>query len=550
MTLPRGDEYNQAIQNPKIAFTDTELKSSLVETTPLGLPKPYSGGFTITYKLIHNQSGWAVRCFHRDIQDLQKRYQAVGNFLAKTKSQYFVQAQYLENGIKVNGKGFPIIKMQWLEGEPLNIYLSKNYTQRSKVEKLITDFIGLIAELEKYGIAHGDIQHGNIIVKNDKLYLIDYDGMFFPELASLTTNEIGHINYQHPKRSASHYNQNIDRFSAIIIYIGLKAVSINPNLWKRHDNSENILFKSQDYADLQNSILIQEISLIPELKPLIERLIGLCYLDFEKVPSLKDFLAGTFIYDKNIVGKISISRSQYLVLDGSKSSSILEHFGEKVEIVGRIDAFRSAKTRLGKPYVFLNFGVWPNQTFTLVVWSEGLAALQQNNISPESLKNKWISVTGVVSSYENKPQMTVEVAAQIQLLSNEEEAKSRLKLKPVTSNVGSTTIKKTADKEVDVFNSLYGNRPVTPQKNKVPVSNTSQNSNTPKTTYSNTPSQTTKTKTNTTTKSNSGNNGCVLPIILAVIGAIVIGAASNGKLWFVGAIGGGVLGAWVQNWFK
>lgn len=548
MTLPRGDEYNQAIQNPKIAFTDAELKSSLVETTPLGLPKPYSGGFTITYKLIHNQSGWAVRCFHRDIQDLQKRYQAVGNFLAKTKSQYFVQAQYLENGIKVNGKGFPIIKMQWLEGEPLNIYLSKNYTQRSKVEKLITDFIGLIAELENYGIAHGDIQHGNIIVKNDKLYLIDYDGMFFPELASLTTNEIGHINYQHPKRSASHYNQNIDRFSAIIIYIGLKAVSINPNLWKRHDNSENILFKSQDYADLQNSILIQEISLIPELKPLIERLIGLCYLDFEKVPSLKDFLAGTFIYDKNIVGKISISRSQYLVLDGSKSSSILEHFGEKVEIVGRIDAFRSAKTRLGKPYVFLNFGVWPNQTFTLVVWSEGLAALQQNNISPESLKNKWISVTGVVSSYENKPQMTVEVAAQIQLLSNEEEAKSRLKLKPVTSNVGSTTIKKTADKEVDVFNSLYGNRPVTPQKNKVPVSNTSQNSNTPKTTYSNTPSQTTK--TNTTTKSNSGNNGCVLPIILAVIGAIVIGAASNGKLWFVGAIGGGVLGAWVQNWFK
>lgn len=548
MILPRGDEYNVAVQNPKIAFTDADLKNSLVEETPLGLPKPYSGGFTITYKLSNSQKGWAVRCFHRDIQDLQKRYQAIGNFLTKTPSQYFVEAKYLSEGIKVNGKGYPVIKMLWLEGEPLNIFLTKAYTQKAKVEKLLADFVNLINELERFGIAHGDLQHGNIIVKNDKLFLIDYDGMYFPELASLKTNEIGHINYQHPKRSASHYDQYIDRFSAIVIYIGLKAISLNANLWKKYDNSENLLFKSQDFADLQNSKLIQELSAIPELKLLIERLVGCCHLDFEKVPSLKDFLSGNFSYNKNAIGTIAITRSQYEILDGRRSGSVLEHFGEKIEVVGRIDASKSLLTRTGKPYTFLNFGAWPAQTFTIVIWQEGLAALSANGISPSSLVGKWVSVTGVIASYGGKPQTVIELPTQIQVLANETEANQRLKFKPSPIIAPPTiTVKKVVDKEADVFNDLYKHKPVyTPPKPVV----TAQ----PKTTYKpptptyNSTSQTTKPATSS--KNSSDNNGCIVPIVCAVIGAIAIGAASNGKLWFLGAIGGGFIGAWISNAFK
>lgn len=546
MILPRGDEYNVAVQNPKIAFTDADLKSSSVEETPLGLPKPYSGGFTITYKLSNSQKGWAVRCFHRDIQDLQRRYQAIGNFLTKTPSQYFVEAKYLAEGIKVNGKGYPVIKMLWLEGEPLNIFLTKAYTQKAKIEKLLADFVNLINELERSGIAHGDLQHGNIIVKNDKLFLIDYDGMYFPELASLKTNEIGHINYQHPKRSASHYNQYIDRFSAIVIYIGLKAISLNANLWKKYDNSENLLFKSQDFADLQHSQLIQDLSAIPELKPLIERLVGCCHLDFEKVPSLKDFLSGNFAYNKSAIGTIAITRSQYEILDGRRSGSVLEHFGEKIEVVGRIDAVKSSTTKYGDPYTFLNFGVWPAQTFTIVVWQEGIAALKANGISPSSLVGKWVSVTGVIASYGNKPQTVVELGAQIQVLANEAEANQRLKLKPSIGNAPPTPqVKKVADKEANVFNDIYKDRKVyTPPKPVVTV--------TPKTTYKpptpsySSPSPTTK----RTTSSSSGNSGCVVLLIFALVGAIGISVAVSGTIWYAGAIGGGVLGSWIQNFFK
>ena len=123
MLLPRGDEYNAAVQNPKIAFIDPDLRVATVEKNPLGLPKPYSGGFTTTYKLLNGQRAWAVRCFTREISDLQRRYQAIENFISKNNSKYFVEAKYLCEGIRVNGKIYPIIKMQWLEGEPLNCLL-------------------------------------------------------------------------------------------------------------------------------------------------------------------------------------------------------------------------------------------------------------------------------------------------------------------------------------------------------------------------------------------------------------------------------------------
>lgn len=555
MLLPRGDEYNVAVQNPRIAFTDTDLKSGSVETTPLGLPKPYSGGFTITYKISNLQASWAVRCFHRDIQDLQKRYQSIGSFLSQNPSSYFVDAKYSAEGIKINGKGYPIIKMRWLEGEPLNIYLSIIYNQKAKVEKLLADFIQLMNELERFGIAHGDLQHGNIIVKNDKLHLIDYDGMYFPELASLRTNEIGHINYQHPKRSALHYNQYIDRFSAIVIYLGLKAISLKPSLWSKYENGENILFRSQDYADLQNSSLIQDLLSIPELKQLVERLIGCCYLDFDKVPSLKDFLSGNFNYNKSAAGTINITRSQYELIDGRKSGSILEHFGEKVEVIGKISAIKSARTKYGDPYTFLNFTYsWPDHTFTIVIWQEGIAALTAKGMSPTSLVGKFVSVTGIIGSYSGKPQMIIEQPTQIQILANESEANQRLKQKPINTTVPlPQQTKKVNDKEVDIFNALYKNKPVhTPPK---PTLATTSNSATtqkqathtqPTTTY-NSSSQ----ATNTSKSNNSGNNsGCIVPIIFAVLGAIFIGAASGGKLWFVGVIGGGILGLWIQSWFK
>jgi hypothetical protein len=454
MTLPRGNEYNEAVQNPQIAFIDNDLKISSVETTPLGLPKPYSGGFTITYKLLLNsQKSYAVRCFYRDIQNLQQRYKVIGDFLTRNRSRYFVEAKYLADGIRVNGKEYPIIKMHWINGDPLNIYLGKVFYQKEKIENILTDFLNLISELDRYGIAHGDLQHGNIIVKNDQLFLIDYDGMYFPELSHLKTNEIGHINYQHPNRLTSHYSQCIDRFSAIIIYIGLKAISINPNLWKTYDNGENILFCSRDFVDIQHSSLFQDLSKIPELKSLIEKLKSYCHFDFEKIPSLKEFISGNFVSEPPVITQPPYRpqsiRSQYPIFDVLETGNILEHFGEKIEVVGKISGKHLEGIYNGSPYMFLYFWLNPNQTFRLVFWKEGVTALRARGISASSLHGKYVSVTGVISSHNHNPQMIIESPQQIQILKGgEKEAKERLTYKnpvPPDQVLDDKTIKKLFD---------------------------------------------------------------------------------------------------------
>ena len=467
MPLPRGDEYLAAVQNPSTAFSDPELKVSTPEPDQFGIPKPYSGGFTTTFHLQNHSQHWAVRCFTRAIPDLQRRYEAIGRFLQSCADGFFVKAICLNQGIRVGSQWHPIIKMQWLDGETLNTFIDRNISTPGVISKLIPEFVDLVKRLESLKVAHGDLQHGNILVKQGKLYLIDYDGFYLPELSSLKTNEIGHLNYQHPSRTAAHYNSTIDRFSAIVIYLGLSAVAASPPLWRKYNNSENILFCSNDFADVESSPLLIDISRISQLAPLVERFRGVCRLEFDKVPSLDQFISGNFTFPKITVRPpapavtVPQRRSQYPVIDASLSGSLSEHIGDRVEVIGLITDYHSAQTKHGQPYIFLNFGSYPHQTFTLVLWSTSLAAFSLNNVNPHSLVGKWVKVTGVIGRYQDRLQMTIELPSQVQILSGEEEARQWLGVKPSVSP--SPQIRRPISQpDESVFNTIYSGKRATP----------------------------------------------------------------------------------------
>lgn len=467
MPLPRGDEYLAAVQNPRTAFSDVELKVCNAETDQFGIPKPYSGGFTTTFHLQNHSQHWAARCFTRAIPDLQRRYEAIGRFLQSSPDGFFVKANCLNQGIRVSGQWHPIIKMQWLDGETLNTFIDRSISKPEIIAKLIPEFLGLVKRLETLRVAHGDLQHGNILVKEGKLYLIDYDGFFLPELSSLNTNEIGHLNYQHPSRSAAHYNHTIDRFSSIVVYLGLSATAASPPLWQKYDNSENILFRSNDFTDVESSQLLIDIARINRLAPLVDRFRGVCRLDFDKVPSLDLFISGNFSYPKVAVRlsaptvQAPLRRSQYPVIDASLSGSLSEHIGDRVEIIGLITDYHSARTRYRRPYLFLNFGSYPRQTFTIVLWSTSLATFSRGGVDPHSLVGKWIKVTGVVGSYRGRPQMTVEIPSQVQVLSSEEEARQWLGVRP--SKPTTSPARRAASQPAEsVFNTIYSGRRATP----------------------------------------------------------------------------------------
>jgi serine/threonine protein kinase len=213
MSWPTPQEYNEAIQNPRTAFADPELKQGQPVLTPLGLPRPITGGFASVYQIVTApQRTYAVRCFLREFGDYQERYAEISAHLAANPLPYMVNFAFLPQGILVGGRWFPILKMEWIDGESLHTYVERNLQQPQKLIRLADQWVEMVQNLHERDIAHGDLQHGNVLVVQDRLRLIDYDGMYVPRLATRQSHEIGHRNYQHPARSETYFASNMDFF--------------------------------------------------------------------------------------------------------------------------------------------------------------------------------------------------------------------------------------------------------------------------------------------------------------------------------------------------
>lgn len=459
MSPPSGTDYSGAVQNPHIAFTDQDLRRCQVEFV-LWRPKVYSGGFTATFRLQDHTRAWAVRCFVRDVPDLQKRYEAITRFLETTPPYSpFVKTFYLPQGIKVKGNWYPVIKMEWVDGEPLNTYISRRVNDYAAVRELLSRFCDLIRYLERLGIAHGDLQHGNILVQNGKLYLVDYDGMYLPEIAQLGSNNTGHVNYQSPYRSA-HYGPYLDRFSAIVIYLALQALSVEPRLWSKYDDGDNILFRGEDFIHVERSALLSELASIPALSRQVEWFKRICALDPERVPSLDQFVAGEWEEQApSRRRKPSRVRLQYPLLDAAQKEILLKHVGLRVEVIGQVSQAHRGRTQYRDPYLFLNFGEYPHQTFTLVFWSEALSEFERSGRSPESFVYEWIRAIGVISCYEDRPEMIIETLSQIQVLS-EEEARERLSQVEDFETMVNRQLEENEDEEEDLEQTVDMRGPV------------------------------------------------------------------------------------------
>ncbi|HDN25770.1 MAG TPA: hypothetical protein ENG03_01475 [Thioploca sp.] len=250
MIWPTAQEYSEAVQNPRLNFSDAELKAGQLELTPLGLPRAISGNFVTVFRMQCEQRDLAVRCFLRNVTDQQQRYTAISQHLARVKLPYTVYFEFLSEGILVQGQWYPILKMAWVTGELLDKFIEKNLYNSVILQDLAVRWVTLIETLKDAEIAHGDLQHGNILIVDNDFKLVDYDGMLVPRLFQKSCSEIGHGNYQHPHRTARDFWSDIDDFSAWVIYIALISFSIEPQLWERVGAGEDfLLLHKGDFAN-------------------------------------------------------------------------------------------------------------------------------------------------------------------------------------------------------------------------------------------------------------------------------------------------------------
>lgn len=214
----------------------------------------YTGGFTVVFPVEVNGEKWAFRCWYHEIGNVAKRFKIISEYLNKLNSPYLCEFVYCDEGIVVDGMTFPTTRMKWVEGETLDIFIERNKNNPSALKALASSFVEMVDYLHKHHIAHGDLQHGNIIVDNGEITLVDYDSMYVPGLDGNSDIVIGKAEYQHPKRrDAKIVTEKLDYFSELVIYLTLMAVAKSPDILERFPVTDSGLFKASDWTDLEQS---------------------------------------------------------------------------------------------------------------------------------------------------------------------------------------------------------------------------------------------------------------------------------------------------------
>ena len=291
MQWPSPAEYTTAVRNyPHLSLQDPNLKGGKVKVGKDNFVLSYAGGFSIVFPIDVASKTFALRCWTKGIDDAQIRYEKISDYLRQVSLPWFVDFRYEPEGIMVMGKKHPITRMEWVEGVSLRESIEQNLQSPHIFKVIADDFQEMVAILHKHGVSHGDLQDGNILIKQNgvdvKLKLIDYDGLFVPTLQGQPEQIVGLPEYQHPTRmvSGGQANEKVDYFSELVIYLSFLSLAEKPELWNRvKDKTERgLLFSKEDFENPDQSDIFQELE---KLSPDVQQLAA----------TLKDFCAKTSI---------------------------------------------------------------------------------------------------------------------------------------------------------------------------------------------------------------------------------------------------------------
>ena len=261
MQYPLISEYVKAIQD---AGDNLE---QLAHLTPVlddhGEPYRSSGAFAVVFKMQDKSSGkyYALKCFTEEQEGRADAYRQIADELDLLDSPYITSVKYMEKELFVDSQceedEFPVLLMDWVDGETMEAYIAANYRNQSAMLMLSYRFGKMAAWLRTQSFSHGDIKPDNIIVRPDgSLTLVDYDGMFVSSMKGSQSPTIGTRDFSHPLRTVDDFDETIDDFSLASIALSLKAISMNSTLLDTYGASDRLLFSENDYRNPSNSKVI------------------------------------------------------------------------------------------------------------------------------------------------------------------------------------------------------------------------------------------------------------------------------------------------------
>ena len=261
MQYPLISQYVKAIQD---AGDNLDKLSHL---TPVlddhGEPYRSSGAFAVVFKMQDKRTGkyYALKCFTEEQEGRADAYRQIADELDLLDSPYITSVKHMEKELFVDSQceedEFPVLLMDWVDGETMEAYIAANYRNQSAMSMLSYRFGKMAAWLRTQSFAHGDVKPDNIIVRPDgSLTLVDYDGMFVPSMKGSQSPTIGTRDFSHPLRTVDDFDETIDDFSLASIALSLKAISMKSTLLDIYGASDRLLFSENDYRNPSNSKVI------------------------------------------------------------------------------------------------------------------------------------------------------------------------------------------------------------------------------------------------------------------------------------------------------
>ena len=258
MQYPLMSEYVSAIRDASDNLV--ELAHLVPVLDDHGAPYRSSGAFAVVFKMKDEQTGkcYALKCFLEEQEGRAEAYRLIADVLDCIDSSYVTSVKYLEKEIFVDSSceedEFPVLLMDWMEGETMETYIANNYQDEYAMGMLCYRFCKMAAWLRSQPFAHGDIKLDNIIVRPDgTLTLVDYDGMFVPAMNGQKSPAIGTKDFSHPLRTVDDFDESIDDFALASIALSLKAISMNSTLLDTYGASDRLLFSESDYRTPSSS---------------------------------------------------------------------------------------------------------------------------------------------------------------------------------------------------------------------------------------------------------------------------------------------------------
>lgn len=259
MNYPLISEYIEAIKSGEDNFDELNYLYPVLNDN--GQPVMTSGNFAVVFKMKDRQTGntYAVKCFTKEQERREEAYQLIDKELKAVNSPYLTSIRYLDKELFVDTNQsseseFPILLMDWVEGKTLDKYLYENLGNKSALKMLVYRFRQLSKWLLEQPFAHGDLKPDNILVREDgSLVLVDYDGMYVPAMSNQTARELGSIDFRNPNRDVEDFNESIDLFPVVSIFLSLSIIAYDGETLTRFGAADRLLFSSNDYLDLKNS---------------------------------------------------------------------------------------------------------------------------------------------------------------------------------------------------------------------------------------------------------------------------------------------------------